>query len=104
MRKSKKAVERHVKPLAGKTCGDCPFFIPDLDLCTRRPHDRGYCDINVVKKRRTHVRRAMCERAKQYFPNTKAEVSEEASEQGNMPALWKPANKALTSADEGGVS
>ena len=56
-------------PLVGKTCGDCPFFLPDLDLCTLRPHDRGYCDIDVEKLRRTHVRMAMCERAKQYFPN-----------------------------------
>jgi len=68
MGNSKKAVERRVKPLVGKSCGDCPFWIPDLDLW-RTPLDRGQCDIDVERPKRTHVRRAMCEMAKQYFPN-----------------------------------
>jgi|GEM_PF-4549800 len=68
MGNSKKAIERRVKPLVGKSCGDCPFWIPDLDLW-RTPLDRGQCDIDVERPKRTHVRRAMCEMAKQYFPN-----------------------------------
>lgn len=59
-----------LEPLVGKSCGDCPFWIPDLDLCKRTPLDRGQCDIDVERPKRTHVRRAICERAKQYFPNT----------------------------------
>lgn len=53
----------------GMTCGDCPFFSPDVDLFTRSPHDRGFSDIDSAHRRRTHVRRAICERAKQYVPN-----------------------------------
>ena len=64
MGNSKKVVERHVKPLVGKSCGDCPFRILDRDLCKRTPLDRGRCDIDVERPKRTHVRRAMCERAK----------------------------------------
>lgn len=71
MGENKKAVERHVKQLVGRTCGDCPCFLADLDPCTRKPLDRGDCDIDVEKPRRTHVRRAMCERAKQLFPAKK---------------------------------
>lgn len=66
MGKSKKAVERHVKPSVQETCGDCPFWIPDFDLCKRTPQDRGQCGIDVEHPKRTHVRRAICERVKQY--------------------------------------
>ncbi len=69
MGKSKRVVERRVEPLVGKSCGDCPFWIPDIDLCKCTPLDRGQCDIDVERPKRTHVRRAICERAKQYFPN-----------------------------------
>lgn len=70
------AARRCVSALVGKTCGDCPFWIPDLDLCNRTSQDRGRCDIDVERPKRTHVRRAICERAKQYFPNTCREARE----------------------------
>ncbi len=53
--------------LGGKTCGDCPFWCHDLDLCTRKPLDRGDCVIDEEHHKRTHVRRAICDKAKPYF-------------------------------------
>ena len=60
-----------------RCCGDCPFFYADRDLCSRTPLPRGTCDVDVERPRRTHVRRAMCERAREYFTQAPGEGGKE---------------------------
>lgn len=52
-------------------CGDCPFFSADMDL--RGPTNRGYCDIDINKRRRTHVRREICESLQHYCAEARGE-------------------------------